>query len=213
MLATIILTAETIGVIAFAVSGALLAVEKNFDIFGIMVLGLLTAFGGGVVRDLLLGLVPPVFFSSYTMAGLAVLASLAVFLLYRFGGDMRLLYGRDITAIVNFFDAIGLGIFAVTGVNMALEHSFADNPLLCITVGTLTGIGGGIIRDIMAGEVPSVLRKNVYALAAILGAACYYCLMILGIGILPSVLAAAGLTVALRLLATYFHWHLPRPRS
>ena len=213
MLATIILTAETIGVIAFAVSGALLAVEKNFDIFGIMVLGLLTAFGGGVVRDLLLGLVPPVFFSSYTMAGLAVLASLAVFLLYRFGGDMRLLSGRDITAIVNFFDAIGLGIFAVTGVNMALEHGFADNPLLCITVGTLTGIGGGIIRDIMAGEVPSVLRKNVYALAAILGAACYYCLMILGIGILSSVLAAAGLTVALRLLATYFHWHLPRPRS
>ncbi len=213
MLATIIITAETIGVIAFAVSGALLAAEKNFDIFGIMVLGLLTAFGGGVVRDLLLGLVPPVFFSNYTSALLAVLSSLAVFLIYKYGRGLRIFSGRDAAAVINFFDAIGLGIFAVTGVNMALEHGFYDNPLLCITVGTLTGIGGGIIRDIMAGEIPSVLRKNVYALAAILGAACYYYLMHWGVGILPSVLIAAGLTVALRIMAAYFRWHLPRPRS
>ena len=212
MLETIIAAADAIGVIAFAVSGALLAAEKNFDIFGILVLGLLTAFGGGVVRDLLLGAVPPVFFTSYTSALLAVLASLAVFLVCRFGGRLKPGVGVDIAAVVNVFDAVGLGIFAVTGVNMAIEHGFADNPLLCITVGTLTGIGGGIIRDIMAGEVPSVLRKNVYALAAILGAACYYYLIYFGVSVLPAVLTAAGLTVALRLLATYFHWHLPRPR-
>ncbi len=213
MLATIMATADIIGVIAFAVSGALLAVEKNFDIFGILVLGLLTSFGGGVVRDLLLGVVPPVFFTNYTSVLLAVLASVAVFLIYRFAGRLQFNPGVELAAIINAFDAIGLGIFAVTGVNMAVEYGFIDNPLLCITVGTLTGIGGGIIRDIMAGEVPSVLRKHVYALAAILGAGCYYCLLLGGINLLAAVLISAGLTVALRLLATYYHWHLPRPRS
>ena len=117
----------------------------------------------------------------------------------------------DYAGVLNFFDAIGLGVFSVSGVNVALNGGFADNPLLSITVGVLTGIGGGMVRDLLNGEIPSVLRKNVYALAAILGAGAYYLLAHSALPALASVLLACLLTIGLRLAATYFRWHLPRP--
>lgn len=183
MLASIIFVAEAIGIIAFAVSGAMLAAEKNLDIFGILVLGIVTAFGGGVIRDLLLGINPPAMFSSYVFLLLAVLASCAVFGVYRLlavAGDQLPagLLRFDYHGLVNFFDAIGLGVFSVSGVNVALDGGFADNPLLAITVGVLTGIGGGMVRDLLNGEIPSVLRKNVYALAAIWAQARIICWLI-----------------------------------
>lgn len=219
MQVTIIYVAEVIGILAFAVSGAMLAAEKNLDIFGILVLGIVTAFGGGVIRDLLLGINPPAMFNNYVFLLLAALASCVVFLIYRQRRLARLLvaYCRrrhiklDFPGLVNFFDAIGLGAFSVSGVNVALDNGFADNPLLAITVGVITGIGGGMLRDLLNGEIPSVLRKNVYALAAILGAGCYYLLTHMGAAYLAAVLIAGGLTVAVRLAATYYHWHLPRP--
>ena len=216
MLASIIFAAEAIGIIAFAVSGAMLAAEKNLDIFGILVLGIVTAFGGGVIRDLLLGINPPAMFSSYVFLLLAVLASCAVFGVYRLlavAGDQLPvgLLRFDYHGLVNFFDAIGLGVFSVSGVNVALDGGFADNPLLAITVGVLTGIGGGMVRDLLNGEIPSVLRKNVYALAAILGAGAYYLLAHSALPAFASVLLACSLTIGLRLAATYFRWHLPRP--
>ena len=172
MLASIIFVAEAIGTIAFAISGAMLAAEKNLDIFGILVLGIVTAFGGGVIRDLLLGITPPAMFSNHIFFLLAALASCAVFLAYRLLAVARdklpaCLLRLDYAGVLNFFDAIGLGVFSVSGVNVALEGGFADNPLLAVTVGVLTGIGGGMVRDLLNGEIPSVLRKNVYALAAI----------------------------------------------
>lgn len=219
MQTTIIYLAEVIGIFAFAVSGAMLAAEKNLDIFGILVLGIVTAFGGGVVRDLLLGITPPAMFNNYVFLLLAALSSCLVFLLYRQKRLARLLmifFRRrhiklDIAGLVNFFDAIGLGAFSVSGVNVALDNGFADNPLLAVTVGVITGIGGGMLRDLLNGEIPSVLRKNVYALAAILGAGSYYLLRHTALPSLAAVLTSCGLTIALRLAATVFRWHLPRP--
>jgi len=219
MQATIIYLAEAIGILAFAISGAMLAAEKNLDIFGILVLGVVTAFGGGVIRDLLLGINPPAMFNNYVFLLLAALASCLVFLVYRQKKLARLVLiffrrrhiNLDFLGLVNFFDAIGLGAFSVSGVNVALDNGFADNPLLAITVGVITGIGGGMLRDLLNGEIPSVLRKNVYALAAILGAGCYYLLVYIGLASLAAVLIACGLTIAVRLAATAFRWHLPRP--
>ena len=216
MLASIICVAEAIGTIAFAISGAMLAAEKNLDIFGILVLGIVTAFGGGVIRDLLLGITPPAMFSNHIFFLLAALASCAVFLAYRLLAVARdklpaCLLRLDYAGVLNFFDAIGLGVFSVSGVNVALEGGFADNPLLAVTVGVLTGIGGGMVRDLLNGEIPSVLRKNVYARAAILGAGAYYLLARLALPAFVSVLSACLLTIGLRLAATYFRWHLPRP--
>ena len=217
MLASIIFVAEAIGTIAFAISGAMLAAEKNLDIFGILVLGIVTAFGGGVIRDLLLGITPPAMFSNHIFFLLAALASCAVFLAYRLLAVARdklpaCLLRLDYAGVLNFFDAIGLGVFSVSGVNVALSGGFADNPLLAITVGVLTGIGGGMVRDLLNGEIPSVLRKNVYALAAILGAGAYYLLAHSALPAFASVLLACSLTIGLRLAATYFRWHLPRPK-
>lgn len=219
MQTTIIYIAEVIGIFAFAVSGAMLAAEKNLDIFGILVLGIVTAFGGGVIRDLLLGINPPAMFNNYVFLLLAALSSCLVFLVYRQRrlARMFVIYCRrrhirlDFPGLVNFFDAIGLGAFSVSGVNVALDNGFADNPLLSITVGVITGIGGGMLRDLLNGEIPSVLRKNVYALAAILGAGCYYFLMHINVTPLAAVLIACALTIVLRLAATYYRWHLPRP--
>lgn len=214
MLQHIIYAAEVIGIIAFAVSGAMLAAEKNLDVFGILVLGVVTAFGGGVIRDLLLGITPPAMFNSYIFLLLASLSGLVVFLLYRlfYCGKIARERRLDYTAIVNFFDAVGLGVFSISGVNVALEHGFAHNPVLSICVGVLTGIGGGMLRDVLIGEIPSVLRKHIYALAAILGASAYYLLARTSLSPFFSVLLACGLTIGLRLLASYYRWHLPRPR-
>ena len=212
MLNSILFVAENIGIIAFAVSGAMLGAQKNLDIFGIIVLGIVTALGGGVIRDLLLGITPPAMFTNYVAVTLAVLSSCLIFLIYRFMHRLKISGRVDYHALVNFFDAIGLGVFSVSGVNVAIDAGYADTPLLAITVGVITGIGGGMIRDLLSSEIPSVLHKNVYALPAILGASLYYVLAILQINSLLAVLAAFSLIFGLRMAATYFRWQLPRPQ-
>lgn len=211
MLNTVLLAAELIGVIAFAVSGAMLAAEKNLDVFGIIVLGVVTAFGGGVIRDLLLGIAPPAMFNNYYSFLAAVLGSLAVFFVYRFAGRRQLNSRLDYRALVNFFDAVGLGVFSLTGVQVAINYGHGDNPLLAISLGVITGIGGGMIRDLLNGEIPSVLRKHIYALAAILGAGIYYLMSREGYPDIVAVIIGFAITFGIRMAATYFRWHLPRP--
>lgn len=210
MLSTFLFISDLIGIIAFAVSGAMLAAEKNLDIFGIIVLGVVTAFGGGVLRDLLLGIVPPSMFGNYIFFWAAVISSALVFLFYRFTGGVSR-RRIDYRAAVNFFDAIGLGVFSLTGVQVAINCGHGDNPLLAISLGVLTGIGGGMLRDLLNGDIPSVLRKHIYALAAILGASAYYLLVRGGYPEIPAVILAFCLTFGTRMAATYFGWHLPRP--
>ena len=207
---TEILIIELIGIIAFAVSGALVAMKKNFDIFGIIVLGVITAVGGGAIRDIILGINPPAMFRNSLYVFVAFLTSIVSF---GFGALAALKFKKNrkfFIDIVNFFDAIGLGVFAVTGTNTAIVNGHADNAFLAIFVGVVTGIGGGMLRDILAGKIPFVLYKDVYASAAIIGASMYYVMYINHVNSFVSVSSAILVTILIRILATFYHLGLPK---
>lgn len=202
--------AELVGTIAFALSGALLAIEKRLDIFGILLLSIITALGGGTIRDLLLGITPPKMFYSYQYLALAAAAALITFLAAR---RSRGIFGRFqslMDALFVFSDALGLGIFAVIGTEAGLAAGYGDIPFLCIFLGMTTGVGGGILRDIMCGDIPFVLRKHIYAVAAIAGGLVFYVLIRTGLDGTLAALAGVVVTVALRLLAWHYRWNLPR---
>lgn len=200
---------EIVGTIAFASSGAMLAMQKNMDLFGICVLGVVTSVGGGVIRDLILGYTPPNMFRMpvYTIVALVVSILLFVLLYMRqnlLQGKIAVVYDK----IMTFFDAIGLGIFTVVGVNTARSLGYDQNFLL-IFVGVITGVGGGLLRDVMAQEKPYILTKHIYACASIAGAlVCVYSGS--RIGNLVSMTAGAAVVIVVRLLAMHYRWNLPR---
>lgn len=200
---------EIIGTIAFAISGAIVAVKKNMDIFGVIVLGVTTAVGGGMIRDILLGATPPAMFLNSSYVIVAVITSLLVFLFMYFLRAKFDRYSKKLDQCLNLFDSIGLGVFVVAGVNTAAQHGYGDLAFLSIFVGVLTGIGGGILRDILAGRIPVVLHKRVYAVAAIVGAMLYYYTSI-PLGDNLAMLFGLFATLLIRMLATYFCWNLPR---
>lgn len=207
---TLIFLAELLGVAAFSVSGALSGVERRLDLFGIVLLGVTTSVGGGALRDIVLGSFPPMMFRNPIYTFLAFLFSLLVFLaVWRTGGYDEIQKSK-IAGIINLFDAIGLGIFSVTGVSTAISVGYLENAFLCIFVGTLTGIGGGILRDMMSGAIPSVLHKHIYALAAIAGAFAHYWLIRLGAPDPLAIPTGVVLILVIRLLAARFHWSLPK---
>lgn len=203
---------EVAGTIAFAVSGAMAAIQRRLDIFGVVLLGLTTALGGGCIRDLLLGITPPVMFQDPTYAMTAIGTAFAVFALAWFGRER--FFGRLtlIDSINNIFDAIGLGVFAVVGVRAGMNAGYADNLFLCLFLGMLTGVGGGVLRDMMSREIPKILRSRVYALAALLGGLCYYLLVQYGAEEMPAALIGALLVFIIRMMATHYRWSLPRIR-
>lgn len=211
---TIFLAIEIIGTIAFAITGVITALEKKFDIFGALVLGTVTAVGGGIVRDLILGYTPPMAFRKSVYAITAVITSLAVFIIAYFFGKRIQKHFDVYSQIINVFDSIGLAVFVVGGVNSAIACGFEENMFLSIFVAALTGVGGGVMRDIMAGRVPKILRKRVYALAAIIGAIIYY--ILIHYNICSSTLAVifgAGSVLIIRILATIFRWNLPTVKN
>lgn len=201
---------EIIGTIAFAISGAMVACKKRMDLFGVLFLGGVTALGGGTIRDVLLGHFPPNMFYSFKFLLIAAVSALLIFILsYRFH-EKYVANEERMNQINNILDAIGLAAFVVTGTQAAISAGYIDNPFLCIFLGTTTGVGGGVIRDMMCQETPAILRKHVYAVAAILGGLVYYLMCYFG---LESTLATAGsmaVTVVIRLLATKFRWSLPK---
>ena len=207
---TILFAIEIIGTIAFAITGVITALEKKFDIFGAIVLGTVTAVGGGIVRDLILGYTPPMAFRKSVYAITAVITSLAVFVIAYFFGKKIKKHYNVYSQVINIFDSIGLSVFVVGGVNSAISCGFGENMFLSIFVATLTGVGGGVMRDIMAGRVPKILRKRVYALAAIIGAIIYYVLFYYQIcSATLAIILGAGSVLIIRILATIFHWNLP----
>lgn len=201
---------EIIGTIAFAVSGAMVGAEKKMDIFGVMVLGVTTAVGGGMLRDLMLGATPPAMFRDSSYVCVAVIASLIVFITMYLQKDLIKKHTKLIDSLLNIFDAIGLGIFVIAGVNTAAVNGFFHMAFLSIFVGVITGIGGGILRDIFAGRIPVVLHKRVYAVAAILGAAGYYYTRQYFVSNDVAMAVGITLTISIRMLATYFEWSLPK---
>ncbi len=198
---------EIIGTIAFAVSGALVGIQKKMDIFGVCVLGLTTAVGGGILRDLILNITPPDAFKNPAFAGTAVLVSIIMFI----PSVRRLLAktGRIYDSLLLIMDSIGLGLFTVAGVQAAYSSTAEVNIFLITFVGVLTGVGGGLMRDTFAGNTPYIFVKHFYACASIIGAlVCALAWQYLGSVI--SMIAGASITVILRLLAARFRWELPK---
>lgn len=205
----IIFIVEIIGTIAFASSGAMVAVRKRLDLFGIIVLGVITAVGGGMLRDLMIGNIPPNMFRNPVYVLAAFLTVLVLFLLFRcwpFLLGSRYIEGYE--KIMNILDAIGLGAFTVIGIDTGVEAGYGDYHFLIIFLGVITGIGGGILRDIMAGETPYVLKKHIYACASIAGA-CLYVVLLQVTRSDSAMIGSALLVVVIRILASHFRWDLP----
>ena len=200
---------EIIGTVAFAISGAMIAIERKLDLFGVIFLGATTAIGGGIVRDMLLGQVPPKSFVNYVYMLTAVASALVVFLLFaanRRRNTPLPFFLSD--KLLNFFDALGLGIFSVIGVQNTANAGYGDNVFFCVFLGMLTGVGGGMLRDVMSHAVPAVLRKHIYALASIAGSLCYYYVRIFNDGL--AIVCTTVLVVIIRLMASHYKWTLPR---
>jgi uncharacterized membrane protein YeiH len=195
-------TLDVIGIFVFAISGALLAVRKNFDVFGIAVLAEVTALGGGLFRDLVIGAVPPAAFTDLGYFVTPLIAALVVFFLHP--------HVERIQAAVLVFDAAGLGLFCVSGTTKA--YSYGLNLTASATLGLATAVGGGVLRDVLANEVPSLLRwdRDLYAVPAIVGATMVVLFIRYDL-VTPFTTGLAVVTAfALRLLAMRFHWRAPR---
>ncbi|MDO5715932.1 MAG: trimeric intracellular cation channel family protein [Tissierellia bacterium] len=203
---------EIIGTIAFAFSGAMLGIRKEMDIFGIMVLGVVTALGGGLTRDIILGITPPAMFQNSNFALLAVLSSLILFVIFYFKVDfLNSLWIRQVERLMIFFDALGLGAFTVTGINTALTGGF-EKKFLLIFVGMVTGIGGGIIRDVLSREIPFVFREQIYAIASLSGAVVYLITSVY-LPIEINMILCFITVVLVRLYAIKKNLHLPRIKN
>lgn len=201
---------EMIGTIAFACSGAMVAIEKRLDLLGIIVLGETTAVGGGMIRDIIIGIHPPALFIDpiYVIASFAAVMVLFVAVKY-FYRSADILESPMYEAVLNLLDAIGLGAFTVVGIDTAVGAGFGGYKFLMIFLGVITGVGGGILRDMMAGQTPAVLRKHVYACASIAGAVCYVVLMDYAGENIAMVVSAVLVTV-IRVLARHYKWNLPK---
>lgn len=200
---------DVIGVIAFAVSGAMIAIEKNLDLLGVCVLGIVTAVGGGVVRDVILGITPPRVFTNPRDVFISAIISCLVFIvifLKRYKNKKITLLSDNILMVS---DAIGLGAFTIIGINVAINTLTNYNSFLLIFVGVVTGVGGGVLRDIMCGKVPYIFQKHIYAVASAAGAISYvFIYKIIGSNL--ATVICSLLVISIRFLAAYFQWNLPR---
>lgn len=206
---TIFFLVEAAGTIAFASSGAMIAIKKNLDLLGVIVLGVTTAVGGGMLRDIIIGNVPPALFKDPIYVLLAFITVMVLFMIVRC--NQQILASRSIESyekVMNIFDAVGLGAFTVTGIDTGVLAGYGDFHFLIIFLGVITGIGGGILRDIMAGQTPFILKKHVYACASIAGALAYVFLMEF-INESAAMLTGAFLVILIRMLAAHYCWDLP----
>lgn len=207
---SVFLIVELIGTVAFACSGAMVAIERRLDLLGIIVLGVITAVGGGMIRDLLIGVQPPSLFVHPIYVATALAAVLVLFCIMKFGGVyQQLLSSEAYEVMMNVLDAIGLGVFTVVGMDTAMKAGYEDYRFLTVFLGVITGVGGGILRDIMAVQAPYVLKKHIYACASLAGALCYMFLLP-RIDRDAAVVISACLVVVIRILARHYKWNLPR---
>lgn len=206
---SIIFAIELIGTIAFASSGAMLGIRKNLDIFGVVVLGLCVAVGGGIVRDIILGLTPPSAFRDPSYALTALVTAVLLFgIVYWKQEILTSRYMEIYETIMNYCDAAGLGIFTVLGVYTGYEQGYRGRFFL-IFLGMLTGIGGGVIRDVLADTMPFILRKHIYAVASLAGA--FFCQRLIGQNLYLALAAGTAVVLVIRILASHYRWNLPRP--
>ncbi len=209
MPAPLLLLFEIVGTVAFAISGAMTGMKKKMDIFGVAILGLTTAVGGGALRDIILGNTPPVMFQNPIYAVIAIVTSVILFLpaVQRLILRIHGLYD----SLMLLMDSVGLGIFTVVGIRTAYAAVAEPGWFLLLFVGVVTGVGGGVLRDVMAGDTPYVFVKHFYACASLLGAVVCILLWTLA-GQTIAMAAGAAAVVALRYLAVKYRWSLPKAR-
>ncbi len=201
---------DMIGTAAFALSGAMTAIKKKMDILGVMILGMVTAVGGGMMRDIILGKVPPQAFREPFYAVTALLTSMVIFafIYFRVKGYQGI-SGQRFGMVLMLADTLGLGVFTVVGVKAAFDSHMEMNYFLPVFLGTITGVGGGLLRDMMAGDRPYIFVKHVYACASILGA--FVCVFLWKrAGEEAAMISGAVCVIIMRFLAIRFKWNLPR---
>ena len=202
---------EIIGVIAFSLSGALTAMKKEMDIFGACVLGMTTAIGGGIIRDLILGITPPTAFVNPLPATLGLVVAALTYLPF-----IQKFFARNkhkVQALsLMIADSVGLGVFTVMGVNACFESIENPNFFTAVFLGVITGVGGGVLRDVFSMNLPKIFVKHFYACASIAGAIVAFIVeKYFDISLLASILGAA-VVITLRFLASFLRWNLPKPK-
>lgn len=202
---------ELAGTIAFAASGAMVGIHCGMDIFGVCVLGVVTAVGGGMTRDIMIGNVPGALTEPVYVTAAVVTALLVFAILYYRKNALQGRFGVVYNGIMLVMDSVGLGIFTVMGVMTGINEGYMENTFLLAVLGTLTGVGGGLLRDMMAGQPPYIFVKHVYACASVVGAvSCVWIYRIFGQ--LPAMITASLLIIVIRFLAAHYRWNLPRIR-
>ena len=234
----IIFIIEIIGTIACAISGAMVGIKKHMDLFGVNVLGITTAVGGGLIRDLILSIAPPAMFRNkvYALTAIAT-ATVTFYAVYlkekkssrksKEKNQMEHLAVQHLKSLMEessgqtskfqerydrllfFGDTVGLGVFTVMGSYTAIEAGYGDTRFLAVFVGVLTGVGGGMIRDVLAGNTPFILVKHIYAVASLAGALAFV-LLFPYLPELQCMLVGALIVVVIRILAAHYRWNLPR---
>ncbi len=197
---TIIYILDLSGTFAFAVSGALAASKKRFDLFGILFIGFITAVGGGTTRDVILGLTP-VFWIKDISYLLVIISAVVI----------TLVFSRRVAALnksLLFFDAIGIGVFTLIGVEKSTALEIA--PVFAVMMGVLTAVMGGVLRDVFVNEIPLIFHKEIYATACFIGGIIYFTLVHLDIDKNIIYLVTMSVIIALRLSSIYFGWSLPK---
>jgi len=194
---------DLIGTFAFAISGAIAGARHRLDVFGVLVLSFAAATFGGITRDVLIGALPPASIQDWRYVAVSTLAGLVTFFWYAKVSRVR--------HAVLLFDAAGLGLFAVAGAGKAL--AFGLSPVPAALLGMLTGIGGGVVRDVLVSEVPAVFRTDIYAMAALAGASVVVAGYMLGWPPQPAAIGGAALCFGIRMLAIYRGWHFPVARG
>jgi uncharacterized membrane protein YeiH len=198
----LLLVLDLTGTFAFGLNGALTAVRAaRLDVVGVVTLGMMTALGGGVIRDVVIGAIPPATFRDWRYFALALAGGLIAFVLSRWLVRLE----TPITVL----DALGLSVFAVIGASKAVEFGLGVAP--AVLLGVVTAVGGGTIRDTMVGQIPTVLRSELYAIPALVAAAITVAAIRLDVYGLPAALAAAAACFVIRMLGVRFDLHAPRP--
>jgi uncharacterized membrane protein YeiH len=200
--ATLLLVLDLVGTFVFALDGALTAIRvARLDIVGVVTLGMVTAMGGGIIRDLLIGAVPPATFSDWRYLAVAIAGGLVAFVVGR--------WLERLTLPISLLDAAGLSLFAVTGASKALD--FGLGAVQAVILGAVTAVGGGTLRDVLVRRVPAVLQSGLYAIPALIGAAITVATSLAGLYGVTAAVAAAAACFLVRSLGIFFDLNAPRP--
>jgi uncharacterized membrane protein YeiH len=204
---------EYIGTIAFAISGAIIAIENKMDILGVMILGTTTAVGGGIMRDVIIGRDVPVVFDNPSYLIVSFITTILVFVTFVILKKLEITKNKIYKIVLNITDSLGLGVFVIIGTTSTLNAGI-NNHLLVIFCSVLTAVGGGVLRDIMAAKIPGIFRKHIYCVVAIFGAVFFYTLLINTPENVHNIITVSTilLVVIFRFLAFHFELNLPKVR-